>query len=583
MKKIYTAFLKNFLLVLLLVQVFFVTGQTYPNIKILSDSDTIIVDPGQVLPVQAEYYGADSTLQNVSIKWHTDPGYLGKVDEDGNLNAYHSGEGFLYAKYRGSIDSIPLLVTGPQKGYDDDDDDEVDYPKVKIIPGSIKIESADSVELRAFYINEVGVKQDTFFQWSVSNTDLGMFIYDTVSMFYADQPGKGYITASLGELADTIKIKVIEPRTRPAAANNNRLIIIPGDTTIYIQPGNMIQYEVVAKNKDLVDSLISWSVSNESVATIDEKTGLLTLGNETGISLVKVTYEKMSAFVELLVVDSTMDLEVNTITVHRVLPDGHELPPKRFLEGESYKIGGLPFPLNILNAGMLHFPFGCIHEDITLYMMIPEEYADSCCNDSLNVNFSEEIITGVKFHVMPKDSDHVVEPYNFDIPVILSLVFKHELLDSLQISPENLDVFFADNTGFTMSGDDVAIDTVRNRIYANIEHFSTIVVKEKSESTSIKQFNNQSINFLEVYPNPFQTSTQIFYKIAEESNVNITVYNILGKKVRTLVNETKQNGNYTTTWDGTSNDGGSVNSGLYICRIIIDDRETESAKIMLNR
>jgi hypothetical protein len=214
--------------------------------------------------------------------------------------------------------------------------------------------------------------------------------------------------------------------------------------------------------------------------------------------------------------------------------------------------------------------------------MIPEEYAETD-EDSLSVNFGEEIINGVKFHVMPKDSGHVVEPYEFDIPVILSLVFKHELLDSLNIKPEDLDVFFADSTGFTMADDKVAIDTIRNRIYASIEHFSTIVIKEKSASLQVKQLSNNIQNVLDVYPNPFQTSTLISYKIAKESNVTINVYNLLGKKVRTLVHETKQNGNYSTTWDGTSNNGERVNSGLYICRILIDGRETESAKIIVNR
>ena len=581
MKKSYLALFRRSLLMMLFTQVILASGQNYPGLKIISDLDTIILDPGQLLLVQAEYYGEDSTLQDVSIKWHTDPGYLGKVDRDGNLNAYHPGEGFLYAMYHGLIDSIPLLVTGQQKN-DNDDDNEVNYPKVKIIPGSVKIESTDSVELRAFYINEIGEKQDTFFHWSVSDTDIGMFLYDTISMFYADQPGQGYIIAALGELADTIKLKVVEPKTRSASANRKRLTIIPDDTAIYIQPGGTMQYDVVAKNIDLVDSLVKWSVSNESVATIDEATGLLTLGNETGISLVKVTYEKISAFVELLVVDSTMDLEVNTITVHRVLPDGHELPPKRFLEGESYKIGGLPFPLNILNAGMLHFPFGCIHEDITLYMFIPEEYAETD-DDSLEVNFSENIITGVKFSVMPNDSGKIIEPYQFDVPVILSLVFKHELLDSLQINPEDLDVFFADNTGFTEADDKVAIDTIRNRIYANIEHFSTIVVRQKSGSTNVNILEDQSGKILEIYPNPFQTSAQITYKLSEESDVNITIYNILGKQVKTLVNGTKQKGNHTTIWNGISNEGNLVNTGFYICRIMIDGRETESAKIILNR
>ena len=100
-----------------------------------------------------------------------------------------------------------------------------------------------------------------------------------------------------------------------------------------------------------------------------------------------------------------------------------------------------------LNAGMIHFPFGCIDEDIVIYMFIPEEYAD-VDDDTAEVTFSEDIITGVKFSVKPAGSDDIVEPYYFLIPINLRLVYKRDLLDSLNIEPENLDVFFAENTEF---------------------------------------------------------------------------------------------------------------------------------------
>ena len=216
-------------------------------------------------------------------------------------------------------------------------------------------------------------------------------------------------------------------------------------------------------------------MAGDSIGTIDSS-GLLTFSGETGLAVVKAEYSNFSASVELLVIDSGIDPVVNNITIHRVLPDGNVLPPKTFKEGESYKIGGLPFPLNALNGGQLHFPFGCIGEDIVIYMFIPEEYAvvDS---DSSEVDFEEGIINGVRFNVMPVGSDIIVEPYYFNIPVNLSMVFKRGLLDSLGVSPEQLDVFFADNTGFVEDGaDNVAVDTVKNKIYASIEHFSTINV-----------------------------------------------------------------------------------------------------------
>ncbi|TAL70833.1 MAG: T9SS type A sorting domain-containing protein [Bacteroidetes bacterium] len=73
------------------------------------------------------------------------------------------------------------------------------------------------------------------------------------------------------------------------------------------------------------------------------------------------------------------------------------------------------------------------------------------------------------------------------------------------------------------------------------------------------------------YPNPFNTSTTISYDITRISRVNLSIFNVLGEKVVTLVNETKQTGNYTMDWDATN-----FQSGTYFCRLEIDDRAETS-------
>ena len=69
------------------------------------------------------------------------------------------------------------------------------------------------------------------------------------------------------------------------------------------------------------------------------------------------------------------------------------------------------------------------------------------------------------------------------------------------------------------------------------------------------------------YPNPFNPSTQIQYSIPVQSNVKIVIYNILGREVKTLINEERPSGVYTITWNGTDNFGGQVASGVYFYRI----------------
>ena len=69
------------------------------------------------------------------------------------------------------------------------------------------------------------------------------------------------------------------------------------------------------------------------------------------------------------------------------------------------------------------------------------------------------------------------------------------------------------------------------------------------------------------YPNPFNPVTTIAYDIPEIANVRIDMYNILGQKVRTLVNGTHQPGVYHVRWNGTNDFGNPLSSGMYFYRI----------------
>ncbi len=69
------------------------------------------------------------------------------------------------------------------------------------------------------------------------------------------------------------------------------------------------------------------------------------------------------------------------------------------------------------------------------------------------------------------------------------------------------------------------------------------------------------------YPNPINSVTQIKYALPEGYQVSLKVYNILGQLVRTLVDEGKPTGYYSIAWDGRTDSGEEVASGVYIYRI----------------
>ncbi len=75
----------------------------------------------------------------------------------------------------------------------------------------------------------------------------------------------------------------------------------------------------------------------------------------------------------------------------------------------------------------------------------------------------------------------------------------------------------------------------------------------------------------DAYPNPFNPVTTLRFDVAGKSHVRIVVFDMLGKEVRTLVNETRNAGSYTASWDGTDNAGRTVSSGIYFCKMITPD------------
>ncbi len=69
------------------------------------------------------------------------------------------------------------------------------------------------------------------------------------------------------------------------------------------------------------------------------------------------------------------------------------------------------------------------------------------------------------------------------------------------------------------------------------------------------------------FPNPFNPSTTISYTLPEESFVTLRIYDLLGKEVRTLVDDFETAGVKSVRWDGKDDFGREVAAGLYLYRL----------------
>ncbi len=74
-------------------------------------------------------------------------------------------------------------------------------------------------------------------------------------------------------------------------------------------------------------------------------------------------------------------------------------------------------------------------------------------------------------------------------------------------------------------------------------------------------------NSVKCFPNPFTEHTRVAYTLPESGAVSVTVYNLLGEVVSTLVDEWQPAGPHAVEWDGTGNSGERLPVGCYICRI----------------
>lgn len=84
------------------------------------------------------------------------------------------------------------------------------------------------------------------------------------------------------------------------------------------------------------------------------------------------------------------------------------------------------------------------------------------------------------------------------------------------------------------------------------------------------------------HPNPFNPVTTISYSVARKTNVNISVFNILGQKVATLVDGEVAAGPQEARWEGVDDNGSNVASGIYFYKMITDDF-IETRKMALMR
>jgi endo-1,3(4)-beta-glucanase len=109
---------------------------------------------------------------------------------------------------------------------------------------------------------------------------------------------------------------------------------------------------------------------------------------------------------------------------------------------------------------------------------------------------------------------------------------------------------------------------------------SYIIGSCNSLSTEKEKLNIPESFSMEAYPNPFNPLINIQYSLEKESFVNLSIYDLRGRMIKQIINESKPAGFWSTQWNSKNENGNTVSAGIYLCSIQAGDI-LETRKIIL--
>ncbi len=112
-----------------------------------------------------------------------------------------------------------------------------------------------------------------------------------------------------------------------------------------------------------------------------------------------------------------------------------------------------------------------------------------------------------------------------------------------------------------------------NALTGEILYNYTTSVNERRTNLSYFLYQN--------YPNPFNSSTTLRYEMKKPAFINLSIYDVIGRLIKDLINEFEEEGHYTIQWDGSDENNKIVTSGIYFAKLIINNQVFDTQKMIL--
>ncbi len=466
---------------------------------------------------------------------------------------------------------------GDQKGKPD---------RVVITPGDVLTRPGFPVTFTAALVDSQGASLEATFSWSMECQGIGTISAN--GLFTPAGNGHGYVKASSGAFSGRALVTVAEGtqydtlRERNAWSNRLRLMVEPSDTVVL--SGQIVRFRayLVDSNGVQTQTQATWRMDGNGQGSVNEN-GQFT-ANRKGIDLVQAVQERFTTRARVMVAASAGDTTGgDSIRVRFMTRDGRMTgETKRLREKGVLKMSGLAFPMDGLNGGDVAFPPGCVSRNIAIDVTLPENAEIG--PDS--VRFPRGILNGASFSVSV--DGQTMEPFPFNTPVQLSLPLEAGQLKKSGLSPDQVGVYYCTEAGLDATGlTNVVVDTGANRVYCQAAHFSTIVIAEKGTVVSAV-WNRPSVqpetHVLHAnFPNPFNPETTIRFDLAGSLSrkTAVSVYDVLGRRVRVLFEGNCAPGSHTFRWDGTDDQGRSAGAGMYLVRLETQDFSQSRRMVLL--
>jgi len=238
---------------------------------------------------------------------------------------------------------------------------------------------------------------------------------------------------------------------------------------------------------------------------------------------------------------------------------------------------GRGYFVKLNGAGQINMPGGFAKENAELVEHFNEDWGRIIITDNAKKNFTLYAVneeTDLEFYELPpippedafdirfgsgriaenlKSGNHTIEMRGIAYPVTVKV--------------ENLSITLQDESGNKLNADLSSGEAIN---ITNESIHRLFILSDKSE-TPISYTLEQN------YPNPFNPTTTIKFAVNKDSNVNLSIYNVLGELVSTLVDEQMKAGYYEYEFNASN-----LASGIYIYRIKADDF-VETKKMVLLR